>query len=144
MNRCESNDLPVVSPPSLKGGVSRLTHKQIVDVIEAGPPFQQQGIHANFIGAHVTWHTKLSGIHRNRDEATVYAEVPEGDGVLFCEAPADQCVGFMLAPEGTEFTVFGEIEKISRYEATLKNCSFEINQHCEVPPPPSTGQGERC
>jgi len=105
-----------------------LSHKQISDAIEAVPPFQQEKIREDFIGRWVTWQTQLSGVYRVGDVVTVSAKIPEGDGVLFCDATPVACDGFIVAHAGTQFTVTGQIERISRYEARLKNCEFEIPQ----------------
>jgi hypothetical protein len=106
--------------------ITDLTHKQISDSIEAVPPFQQEKIRESFIGAQISWRTRLSGIHQVGDFMTVTAEIPQGNGVLFCRARAEDCDGFILAPEGTEFIVTGQIERVSRYEAELIHCTFEI------------------
>lgn len=118
----------VVHANNSSGGVVRdFTHKEIVAAIEAVPPFHETKMRESFIGARVSWRTRLSGIDHFNDGITVSAAIPEGSGIMFCRAASpENCDGFMLAPKDTEFIVTGEIEQISKYEAHLINCTFEI------------------
>jgi hypothetical protein len=119
----------VTSPPPLRQEAVRLcslTHRQISEAIEAIPPFQQAKVHESFVGATVTWITRLSAMHHIGDKVTVTAEIPEGSGCLFCRTDVEHSEVFNLAPKGTRFMVTGKIKNVSRYEVELVGCTFQI------------------
>jgi hypothetical protein len=106
--------------------ISRLSHKEIVTAIESVPPYHQSRIQETFIGMRVTWQTRLKGVDHHADEVSVTADIPESPGIMFCKAKPEYCEGFIFAPMDTEFVVTGEIERISKYEAELRHCTFQV------------------
>jgi len=106
--------------------VTDLTHKEICDAIEAAPPFHQDKIHESFIGKRVTWQSKLVSISHFANSTAVYADIPNGAGMLLCYSIHENSEVFISALGGTRFKVTGEIKKISRYDVELNNCTYEM------------------
>lgn len=117
------------TPPPKQGPISALSHKEIVDAIEAVPPFHQQKMHEGFVGAWIRWKTTYSSIYHWSDWESVTLDTPGGHGLVHCRARAEDCELFRLAPEGMEIQVTGRISRISRYETHLEHCTFEAAPH---------------
>jgi hypothetical protein len=114
--------------------VSDLTHKQISDAIEAVPPLQRDGIEASFVGTYVCWRGKLFSASKRADRGFVTVDdVCKDGGLVNCNCPSANCDVLLIIPGRSDITVKGKIKRISKYEAELEDCIFEIPQKPEKP-----------
>ncbi|MGD1083653.1 MAG: hypothetical protein ABSA47_02755 [Verrucomicrobiota bacterium] len=109
------------------GGSLVLTHEQIAAVIKAVPPLQQDGIAASYKGVRVVWRGKLSAATRTGDRVLILVSDILKKGLIFaCRAAPEDCVGLLVAPEGTDVIVHGNIEEVGEWSAKLSDCTFDI------------------
>lgn len=106
--------------------ITDLTHKEICDAIEAAPPFHQDTIRESFIGKRITLQSKLDQISHYKDSTTIYADIPDGVGILICKSSRENGEVFISTTKGTSFKAAGEIRKISRHNLELDNCTYQV------------------
>ena len=106
--------------------VTDFTHHELADKIESAPPLLREKIQDSFVGLRVRWDGKLSGGHSSSGGNYIICLNGITPGGVYCEAVSADCQKLIALNEGAQLTVEGTIVRIGKYEATLKDCNFEL------------------
>lgn len=100
-----------------------LSHKAIVDNIERVPPFQRDAVRKTFLGRRVCWVGKLGTMSRIREEDFHVSVHLEHHTLVFANARLQDLQGLEALEEGAPVEIVGTLERISRYEAHVKDAA---------------------
>src|ERR1035438_835294 len=94
----------IVVPTLPKRRTTDLSHKQILDCIDAVPPLQRDGILASFVGVYVSWPGRLFGASKVAGKMLVHLRAKDDVGI-HCLSELSDCDLLLVAAKGTKVIV---------------------------------------
>lgn len=116
--------LPPGSPP-----LTKLTLKDIGELIEGAVPLQREMVQKSYIGLGVVWDTVFQSGSLRQDNSvclTLKADGASWANTVWCEVPLSEYPELGTLRAGAKIRVSGEIAEATQFNATLKDAKLYI------------------